>query len=253
MLALAINSQTIHPDALDSNLSTQLQRAIIHSSIASYGDSLSVEVAVTVDEHGSVISAHALSGPRRLFARAEAAEIALHFRPISRGGHPTRTTFQDLVTVLPPERWRAPRVPLPVVHHPKNVVFSIERRRGCAVDPRCLLYAVEINPDRVVHFSEGRFASRSPRHLEASISAENYAKLLTEFRIADFYSMEDQYDGPITDSDGIRISITLDGLTRTVETYAGRLAGAPDAFYRLAARFDELAGTGKWIRRSVPH
>ena len=221
---------------------------MIHSSVAPSGFSPSVEVLVTIDEYGNVVSAHALSGPKKVFSEAEAAEKLLHFKPISRDGRPVRATFTDIVAVLPPERWRTTHVPFPAVRRPNTVTFRMERRYGCASDARCVTYSVQINSNRAVQFSEGHFVSHNPRHLQGSISPENYARLLNNFRIADFYSMEGQYDSSMTDAEGIRISITFDGATRTVETYAGRLAGTPDAFYRLAAAFDDLAGTDKWIK-----
>jgi len=233
----------IHLDLSEPGLLPQLERVRIHSPLAPYGFSPSVEVSVTIDEHGKVVSAHAFSGPRQLFARSEAAEKLLVFKPFLRHGKPVRAVFTDTVDVLPPERFRTPRVPFPVVQNPNNVVFLMERRYASASDPRFLISVIQINPDRVIQVFRGPFPN--PREFETPISSRNYAQLLNDFRAADFYSMEPQYDAHVTDAEGITISITIDGHTRTVETYAGRLVGVPDSFYRLAEKFDELAETEK--------
>ena len=63
-----------------------------------------IPVRVTVDVNGNVISAIAdKSVSADLQSRAEAAAKNPHFRPFERDGHAVVASFEDRVTVLPPE------------------------------------------------------------------------------------------------------------------------------------------------------
>lgn len=234
-------------DAFDEKLHNfEIQRASIRSAYSGFNEP--VVVKVIIDRQGNVESVHAFGGPRGAFQEAERAEKLLKFKPVLRNGRPVRASFEDHVNIYPLERWSDPRVPFPPIEDRSTVSLRMERRAFC-FEPRCMCYTVEIDANRRVEVVESRFCYLHPQQFRGTISQQNFKELIEEFRRADFFSMRGSYVADLTDGQGALLTIGFDRRRKTVAEYDGILVGAPDVLRHLEDRFDELAGTSKWVKK----
>jgi hypothetical protein len=203
-----------------------------------------VTVKVVVNQQGKVASVQALNGPKEFFNEAEKLEARKIFTPFERNGVPTRATFEETVSIVPPEQRPSVRVPFPEVKDWHSLRMSIERRncRG-----PCFLYSAEVHGDGEVDFNGGPGMPAPGQH-RSRISKQAVQDPLAAFRRADFFSLKDSYEYPQTDSEGIKTSIQFDGQKKLVDDYVGILMGIPEAVKQLEDSFDQLAGTGKWVK-----
>jgi hypothetical protein len=165
------------------------------------------------------------------------------YRPFISASGPTVVEFAETIPVYPLERWRSPRVEFPA-HYELTSARIILNRSGCL--GTCPVYRVEIRGDGACRF-EGAHFVRVQGVRECSVDPTEVARLIEQFRSADFYSLFELYEAPITDHPYYRLTLELDGRSHTVTDYVGEMAGMPSAVVALERRVDELAHTSQWI------
>lgn len=111
----------------------------------------------------------------------------------------------------------------------------------------CPAYAVAIAGDGAVTYEGASSVAVSGRFQDRIAPAEVTA-LVGMFERVDFFSLKDEYIGEVTDNPFYSVSLTIDGRTKKVTDYVGKMAGMPAAVTELEAAIDRAAGTAKWIR-----
>jgi Domain of unknown function (DUF6438) len=210
-----------------------------------------IQVAVTVDAGGAVVSATAQRAhdPRNdydpaIYADAESLVRALHYVPFERGGHPTAVKFTEYVSVLPPEIKAEEHVPFPEIKDWESIKITLRRTRCFGA---CPAYRVEVHGDGTVLFQwEG---NDGPAEVQrGTISGQNFYVLLYIFVVADFYSLRDSYRLGATDLPTCFTSIEINGHKKQVEDYGGREVGMPLIVTQLEDAIDQAAGTDRWLK-----
>jgi hypothetical protein len=124
--------------------------------------------------------------------------------------------------------------------------MGLARRKG---DVPWVAYTVTVSGNGEVQFIGGMgMGMLTPGHHRDYISSQAVDEILTTFRRANYFALKDQYRYPITDAQGTRTWIQIDGQKKSVDDYAGTLAGAPAALGELEQSFERIAKTEKWIR-----
>lgn len=217
---------------------------LIHSStVSESSEPLNITLKIIVDEQGKVISAHAIDGPRKFYKQAEQIELRRRFKPFEKNDKPVRVTFEDYVSIVPPEKWASPRVPFPAVKNLNSLRIHLERGNCFG----CVGYSVDIHGDGQVEF-DGGLGMLTPGHHHSRISKQAVLDLVASFRRADYFSLLDHYVYQIADSQRIATSIEFDGQKKSVLDYVGTWCGLPEVVKQLEDSIDELAGTEKWRR-----
>jgi len=208
-----------------------------------------VNVTLSVSETGIVTAAQL--EPREngevpaadVVAQAVANARAVRFEPFLRDGvaHPARFTVH--VPLQRPARRVSRRVPFPNAAG-QEVVIRLERS-GCY--GTCPSYAVEIRGDGRVTFTGDAYVAVSGEH-HRQIAPEAVRDLLTLFRQTDFFSLENDYVGGVTDMPSQKVSLTIGRRTKTVFDYVGAMEGMPFGVERLEHAIDRAAGVRTWVR-----
>ena len=134
------------------------------------------------------------------------------------------------------------QVPFPEVKDWSSVRITLDRD---LCGPVCPAYAVELHGDGTVVFQERNCETgfnRPERISQAAVEA-----LLAKFRAANFLSLRDQYvRGDAFDFPTVTLSLSYDGVSKTVIDYAGELKGMPLVVRDLQNAIDETAQTARW-------
>lgn len=127
----------------------------------------------------------------------------------------------------------------------KPVVIYLERT---ACYGTCPIYRVEIRGDGRVTYTGERFVAVTGVRTRR-ISAAAVARLVDQFRAANFYALQDSYRGGVTDMPSAITTLRIGRHNKRVEDYAGQMVGMPPAVSDLELAIDRVAGTGEWIGR----
>jgi len=221
-------------------------REVIHSDKVTPFEAFDahIELEVIVLPNGRVNEAHAVRGPKEFYARAEEIEFARTFRPFLHNGVPVTAKIEDFVSVAPPEAWLPKPVPFPAAIDLATVSMSLSRT-GCF--GTCPAYKVSIAANGSVAFDGGSDVL-IPGHHSAQISAIAAKDLLNAFRKADFLSAQAAYVASVTDCPTYRLTLVMNGTSKTVEDYMGTEVGLPDAIKDLEREIDDVADTERWIK-----
>jgi len=84
-----------------------------------------IELEVIVSPNGRVNEAHAVSGPKELYERAEQIELGRWFKPFTHDGMIVTAKIHDYVSFAPPEVWLPVAVPLPAEVDLATVTMSL--------------------------------------------------------------------------------------------------------------------------------
>ena len=136
-----------------------------------------------------------------------------------------------------------PHVPMPMVRDPAAVVIRLER--GGCYGP-CPSYDVEIRGTGEVRYRGHAYVVVTGDH-RATISPERVQALLKLFETKDYWSLRGKYEADVTDSPGYRLSVTVDGVTKTVDDYVGQAVGMPVAVTALEEAVDIASGADRWV------
>jgi ankyrin repeat protein len=211
-----------------------------------------IVVKVTVSPDGVVTSAWGgrypgpysdpENGPPNFQSKAAAAVREMHYRPFERDGHSVWATFTERVVVLPPELKPSVHIPFPEVRDWKTVAMTLSRS-SCLGS--CPYYEITVYGDGTVVYDGKRFVAITGRH-QCTISEGSARELVTAFRDADYYSLQEKYVLNAYDLPAYVTSIEIDGQLKQVMDYAGETIGMPQAVSDLEATIDRLSGAKRW-------
>jgi hypothetical protein len=211
-----------------------------------------INVTLRVDRDGR---AHVVSmnpayedGPLPVRCRAPLlGEIAKwRYRPFEDSQGPVAVQIIETVPVYPVERWRNPRAPFPA-HFDLRSAHVVLERSGCYGS--CPVYRLELRGDGAVLYEGYEFvAEKGVRR--GTVDDAEFAALIEEFREADFFSLLDAYEAPITDLATYRLTLEVGGQRQTVTDYWGEIVGMPSIVRRLERRVDEVGHAEQWTGRT---
>lgn len=120
-------------------------------------------------------------------------------------------------------------------------IFATIHRGACYGS--CPTYKMTIYTDRTVEY-EGIRAVDLIGKYTSTISQEEYDKFIEVAEFIEYMSLEDVYDGPITDIPGTRTSIVLNGVRK--EVY--RRYEYPKRILKFEELFDNVMKTADWTK-----
>ncbi len=218
-------------------------KAIIHSSAKLDPWNRNVTLTVIVDGAGKVESVKATQGPEDFRSAAERLESECNFKPFVRHGKPVRVTFEDYVSILPPEQWSGVKMSFPEIKDWSTLKISL-RRTTCYGD--CPGYSLEIHGNGEVIFQgDNNTFVAGPRR--GTISKQNLQRLVALFRQSNYFSLKDVYRYDATDMPAFTTAIEFDGVRKSVIDYAGLEVGMPEIVAELEDAIDRLSGSEKWV------
>jgi ankyrin repeat protein len=230
-------------DPLPTNLAP-IQRAIQqHERISN--NLVSVDLDVVVNESGRVESAHAVSGPERFYAQAEAIEFSRVFEPIRVDGQVVRAHFHDDVSIYPPEHWSPTHVDFPEQFDIASVTIRLERTHCFGT---CPAYTVTVSGTGVITFVSNDTSLAVPGHHTANISPDIVRTLISQFEAADFLSAQHDYRCGLTDMPTQTLTLSVAGLNKQVVDYGGKIVGMPSAIADLEQAIDKATDTARWVK-----
>ena len=213
---------------------------------------VSIDLEIVVDERGGVSQAKAIGGPKEFYARAIDLALQWRFQPFVRKGKPVGAKFADDIIFLPPELLPLTHVPFPEIHDWSTLRISLQRG-SCLWSP-CPVYNVEIHGNGSIVFT-GKASVATMGTAQGQISMDDVRELVNLFRVADFYSLRDEYIGAIGGPPTYTTSISIDGQTKRIEDEVGMAMGMPQTVKGIEDAIDRIAGTAKWVKGhgQVPH
>lgn len=125
---------------------------------------------------------------------------------------------------------------------PQEVVITLERTVCFGT---CPAYLLTIRGDGTVFF-EGRQFVKSMGLFSTKIDPQQVKDLVAEFERIHYFYIPNFTDYDVTDAPSANTSITLHGITKTVDHYYGD-RDAPQALFELEAKIDEVANSKQWI------
>jgi len=197
---------------------------------------------ITVDPSGhpktvryrAPVASEAVAPP----AIAEAAVAGIRtwrFIPFQVKGRPVHAWFVGQFDIVPEPDRPTSHVPFPPVTDVNNVVMTYDE-----AGPRALPRAVTVHGNG--HIEIANTSVLSQQHFQTTISQEQVLSLIDGFRRADFFSLKDDYDGGPTEGIRKRLSITIDGQTKTVEEANGEYAGLANAVLEVESALQRASG-----------
>lgn len=155
------------------------------------------------------------------------------------GGPMGSTTMGEAIRHAPPTRHLA------VPTGPIDGVKITLGRSECL--GKCPSYKVELRGNGDVLFHGVRYVNFAGDH-RTRVSQSAIRCLLDDFRFADFWSLDNAYEAPVTDYPGYTLTLTIGGRTKTVTDYAGQSVGMPATVGGLELAIDQAAQTAMWIK-----
>lgn len=142
-----------------------------------------------------------------------------------------------------------PRRHVPVPQGPLETVLVRLERTVCF--GTCPAYSVELRGTGEVVYQGGCFTMVPGRHVK-QVDPQVVAALVEQFRNTDFWSLREVYRAQITDHPTYRVTLSIDGQTKTVEDYVGEAMGMPPEVSDLETAIDMAAGSARWISGDEP-
>lgn len=210
-----------------------------------------VELSLQVNASGAprILSMRSLYGDRAVPARCRALINAAmeqwRYEPFEDASGPMVVRFAETIAIYPLERWHAPRVEFPATYDLETARVVLERG-GCL--GRCPVYRIELRGDGTSQYDGTAFVEVTGRR-DGAIDPDEFATLLDSFREADFYSLLEVYEAPITDHPYYLVTLELNGRAYTVTDYVGEYVGMPSIVKVLERRIDEVGRTSQWTGR----
>jgi hypothetical protein len=136
------------------------------------------------------------------------------------------------------------QAPFPKVSEASKVHIQLERSfcyGGCPA------YVVDVAEDGSVTY-EGTSSVAVSGRFQDRITPAAVATLVDKFDRANFFSLKNEYTASFPDGVSYRISLTVDGRTKTVTDYEGRTVGMPKAVTELEDAIDRIAETDKFVK-----
>jgi hypothetical protein len=149
------------------------------------------------------------------------------------------------VGVAPPEKWSSVHASFPEIKDWSGLRITLNRT---ACFGACPAYNVVIHGDGSVDFNGKAFVMIvGSQH--AKISTQAVRDLVSNFKRADYFSLNNQYVTPVTDCPSYTTSISFDGVTKSVQDYMGTESGMPEVVGDLEEEIDSTAHTDRSYKR----
>ena len=124
-----------------------------------------------------------------------------------------------------------------------DIVITMERTECFGL---CPVYTLTVYGNGTIIYEGEKFVTTQGR-VETTISKEKIEQLVSEFEETGYYSLDDDYtEQTITCAPSVITSITIDGITKTIEHYHGDF-NAPDQLTELENKIDEIVNSNQWI------
>jgi hypothetical protein len=224
-----------------------------------YGDHALITMRVDRAGHVTFVNAEPLDlatfGLRNLASTDCQRQIALaiegwRYRSFERNGRAIDAEIVERVLFLPAERWRTTSREFPQVSL-DSVVITLERWPGLFVceGDRSAWYVLQIRgtgegtmAERVHNNVPGGpiFVDAPARHF--TIGRDTVERLVEQFRVANFFSLEEEYASGITDQPGQRLTFETNTDRAEVLDYVGETVGMPMVVRDLQLAVDAAAG-----------
>jgi uncharacterized protein DUF6438 len=153
------------------------------------------------------------------------------------------TILDDQISVKDPKFTQLedePVVPEPSAEELKDLHVVLDRTMCFG---SCPAYTLTIEASGKVTF-EGRYHTKVTGTVNSMIDNAKLTELATEIKKADFFSLDDSYSRDVTDNPYYRLSVTMNGQSKQVMSYATR----PRRLEILMDRVDQIVGADQWIR-----
>lgn len=201
-------------------------------------------VKLIVSPSGEVVDVKTIGNRNELksWPLVEALVRQWKYVPFEVDGKPVTAEVEDRLVLLPPERLPTVHVSAPMLRPDSKVTITLQRS---ACFGKCPAYSVAISTDGII-FDGYDYVEAYGRHT-GKVNADEARKLAKKFIDADFYSMNADYSGQVTDAPSCTLSIDIDGQKKVVRDYAGRQAGIPEVIQNLEVEVDAVAQTQRWI------
>jgi ankyrin repeat protein len=203
-----------------------------------------IVVSLVVSATGAVVSAEMNDGEKRPESWPSIRDEIKQWRftPFEKAGQNISVQTQAFIELIPPEKHPSIHVTAPVIHPDSKVNIQLTWTQCFG---ECPAYTVGISPSGIVFVGEA-FTVAEGKHV-APVDLAKFRKLAQHFVDADFYSMESCYADQITDIPSAFLSITIDGRTKSVRDYFGRLAGMPEVIVELEEETNKVANEQRWV------
>lgn len=124
----------------------------------------------------------------------------------------------------------------------KEANFSFYIKKGACYG-KCPTYELTINTDGSMVFVGERFVEKEGRHTK-SISIEEVNKLGNTFKDAGFFTMEDTYDGNVTDLPTVIIQCSEGETTKRIKSRFD----SPEKLDELQKKLEAIAESDGWTK-----
>lgn len=137
---------------------------------------------------------------------------------------------------------------LPFTSDGKNIIIHIERLPCFG---RCPVYTVTVYGSGLVIY-DGELSVDAKGKRIKFLDEEEISIILTEFKKADFFSLDENYAFHASDLPSTIIQIEIDGQNRRVWHYGGGCGSkydvAPPELCELEKQLDESVGVKNWVK-----
>lgn len=224
-----------------------------------YGDRAIITMRIDRTGHVSFVSAEpsgaSAFGLRNLASADCQSQIASaieswRYRPFERNGRTIEVEIVERVLFLPAERWRANAREFPQVSL-DSVVITLERWPALIVceGDRSASYALQIRgtgeatmTERVRNDVPGGTLLVDARARHFTIGRDAVERLVEQFRVANFFSLEEEYGSGITDQPGQILTFETSTDRAQVLDYVGETVGMPMVVRDLQLAVDAAVG-----------
>lgn len=112
----------------------------------------------------------------------------------------------------------------------------------------CPSYAVDITGDGLVTYCGVAYVKH--RGLKTrQIAPVAVTALYDIIEDADFFNLKDSYRGMVTDNPTYKVTVSIDGRSKTIVDYVGKMDGMPEVVTNIQNAIDATAGTSDWVSR----
>ncbi len=230
----------------DDRLLTPIDSIRSVNSARYKGDDSAVALNVIVGTEGQVLAALPVAGPTAEYGAAVSIAKRWRFVPYVFEGRPIVVKLDRMhVPITGPDRTPARHIPFPTVTDRHGVRIHLVQRSGDFSNDS---YLVTIRGDGKVRYEGLSNVALEGEHC-AAIAPEAVERLITAFRNADFYALDDQY--VMREPDALlevatAVSISVDGRTKAVVDLNGMLTRMPASVTQLQNLIDDGVDVRRW-------
>jgi Domain of unknown function (DUF6438) len=208
-----------------------------------------LRLTLIVSAAGDVSDAEAGGSPDVLkyWPQLQGEVRAWKFVPFKKHGKPVIAQAEEYIDLVPPERLPNVHVAAPSIG-PESKITIVLKRGACY--GTCPSYDVAVSTGGIEF--DGKYCVAALGKHTATVDDDEVRKLARKFVVADFYSMDNEYEATVTDLPAYVLSINIDGQRKEVMDYVGRWVGMPTIIRELEDDVDSLAQTRRWVQGKSP-